>query len=180
MDSPGRGRGLVCAFASTGLSSGGAGAVRTLALDDGTLTSLDVDSEVTVKMTAQARAVDLVKGRVFFDVAHDAQRPFSVAVGDSRIVALGTRFQVQRKNHLVIVTLEAGSVEVVSEFEGKTLREQLKPGDLVLKSHDRVLKVLQIKKMPEAARASGIYITYALTTQATQTHTTHCCCLHCY
>jgi len=113
-----------------------AGAQRALTLSDGTLTNLDVDSAVTVNMTAQGRAVNLVKGRAFFDVAHDTQRPFSVAVGTSQVIALGTRFQVQREDRMVIVTLEEGSVDVVGEFEGKTLRERLRPGEQLRFSQD--------------------------------------------
>ncbi len=107
-----------------------------LTLSDGTLTNLDVDSAVTVNMTAGARAINLVKGRAFFDVAHDSQRPFSVAVGASKVIALGTRFQVQREDRMVIVTLEEGSVDVVSEFEGRTLRERLRPGEQLRFSQD--------------------------------------------
>lgn len=106
-----------------------AGEQRALTFDDGTLTRLDIDSALTVKMSADARDVNLVKGRAIFDVAHDPQRPFSVAVGTSRIIALGTRFQVQRQGQAVIVTLEEGSVDVVSEINGKTQRERLKPGE---------------------------------------------------
>jgi transmembrane sensor len=102
---------------------------RALTLDDGTQTSLDVDSAVTVKMTQRAREVDLVKGRALFDVAHDPQRPFTVAAGTSRITALGTRFQVQRQDPFVIVTLEEGSVDVVGGSGAEQLREQLKPGE---------------------------------------------------
>lgn len=106
-----------------------AGEQRSLTFDDGTVTRLDVNSAVTVAVSDTARDVNLVKGRAIFDVAHDSRRPFSVAVGSSRIIALGTRFQVQRNGPAVIVTLEEGSVEVVSEFEGETRRERLKPGE---------------------------------------------------
>jgi transmembrane sensor len=106
-----------------------AGEQRLLTLTDGTLTSLDSDSALTVQMSAQARAIELVKGRALFEVAHDAQRPFSVVVGATRVTALGTRFQVQRQDKLVVVTLEEGSVDVVSELDGRTLRERLQPGE---------------------------------------------------
>jgi transmembrane sensor len=123
-------RGEILAFDSP------ASAQLALALSDGTRANLDVDSAVTVNMTEQARVINLVKGRAFFDVAHDAQRPFSVAVGSSKVIALGTRFQVQRQDRLVIVTLEEGAVEIVGEFEGRTLREHLSPGEQLRVSQD--------------------------------------------
>jgi transmembrane sensor len=106
-----------------------AGQQDVLTLDDGTVTSLDSDSAFTVQMSADARDIELVKGRALFEVTHDRQRPFSVAAGSMKVIALGTRFQVQRKDKLVIVTLEEGSVEVVSEAGGRTLRDRLRPGE---------------------------------------------------
>ena len=40
----------------------------------------------------------LESGRAAFDVAKDAQRPFSVAVGDRVVVATGTEFSVEKVN----------------------------------------------------------------------------------
>lgn len=102
---------------------------RSLTLSDGSRTSLDVDSALTVQMHTNARELSLVKGRVLFEVAHDTQRPFTVAAGTGRITALGTRFQVQRDDSQVIVTLTEGSVEVVNTVAGETLRTRLKPGE---------------------------------------------------
>lgn len=109
---------------------------RELTLSDGSVANLDVDSALTVNMTDQARSIELLKGRALFDVAHDTQRPFSVAAGSSQVIALGTRFQVQREERAVIVTLEEGSVEIVGEFAGRTLRERLSPGEQLRLSED--------------------------------------------
>jgi transmembrane sensor len=102
---------------------------RALTLHDGTLANLDVDSALTVTMTDRARDISLVKGRALFDVVPDKQRPFSVTVGASRVIALGTRFQVQVQDQWVTVTLEEGSIDVVGEAEGRLVSERLNPGE---------------------------------------------------
>ncbi|MEY4641408.1 MAG: hypothetical protein RLZZ227_1402 [Pseudomonadota bacterium] len=105
------------------------GEQRQLTLNDGSRASLDSDSSLRVQMSKAVRAIELVEGRALFEVAHDAQRPFSVSVGATRVIALGTRFQVQRDAHEVIVTLEEGSVEVVTELDGTTQRQLMQPGE---------------------------------------------------
>lgn len=62
-------------------------------------------------------------------MAHDSSRPFSVAAGEGRTVALGTRFQVDLRGDAVAVTLAEGAVSVTGtgDLEGRT--EQLQPGE---------------------------------------------------
>jgi transmembrane sensor len=106
-----------------------AGERRELSLEDGSVANLDVDSAFSVTMRNDARNIRLQKGRALFEVAHDRQRPFSVIAGETRVIALGTRFQVQLQDNWVIVTLEEGSVEVVSTANGQALNERLIPGE---------------------------------------------------
>lgn len=101
----------------------------TIKLQDGTQTQLDVNSAVNVKMTAESRTVELVRGRAIFDVATDQSRPFSVTVDGSQVIALGTRFQIQRDAHRMVVTLEEGLVDVIGTSSGIVQRQHLNPGD---------------------------------------------------
>jgi transmembrane sensor len=71
------------------------GEQRRVRLVDGTLAVLDTDSALDVAITRSKRSLSLVRGRVFFDVAHDAGRPFALLAGSTEIVALGTRFDVR-------------------------------------------------------------------------------------
>ena len=97
-------------------------------LDDGSLLYLDVDSEVSVEMTAGERRLKLQKGRAYFEVAHDKSRPFSVTAADTRTVALGTRFEVAMSAQSVNVTLAEGSVAVSDASVSGRWREVLTPG----------------------------------------------------
>lgn len=73
-----------------------AGEMRTIELADGSSATLSSDSAIDVHYTRRERRIGLRQGEAFFSVAHDARRPFTVAVGARRAVAVGTRFAVRR------------------------------------------------------------------------------------
>ena len=102
---------------------------RSLTLDDGSAIEMDVGSAVEVEMTAAERRIVLLRGRALFQVAHDAGRPFSVVAGEARTVALGTRFQVDRRGDAIAVTLAEGSISVtgLGGLDGRS--ELLHPGE---------------------------------------------------
>jgi transmembrane sensor len=99
-------------------------------LDDGSVVTLNTETKLRVRFRADSRALELIRGEALFDVAHDAQRPFLVSAGDSRVRALGTRFQVRRDNdeQIKVVLLE-GRVEVAREEVGDRL--EMAPGEQV-------------------------------------------------
>lgn len=100
-----------------------------IALSDGSVVYLDVDSQMSVEFVPAARHVELVKGRALFEVAKDATRPFSVNAGGTSTVALGTRFQVQNETRDVIVTLAEGSVAVSGRGDEGPWKQRLSPGE---------------------------------------------------
>lgn len=72
------------------------GEQRTVRLPDGTVLSLNTDSQVIVDFQGRRRRTILERGEVFFDVAHDASRPFVVELGSRAITVLGTKFNVRK------------------------------------------------------------------------------------
>jgi transmembrane sensor len=106
---------------------------RQIKLSDGSTLHLDVDAEINVTMSPAERHLELAKGRAYFEVAHDKQRPFSVTAGGTRTVALGTRFEVALRAQEVSVSLAEGSVAITNAdatdaSEAETWREVLTPG----------------------------------------------------
>lgn len=119
--------------------------VETFNLSDGTVVTLDLNSRISVVMDEAERHIDLQYGRVLFNVTHDSARPFSVSTGDTRIVALGTRFQVDQRDERLTVTLDEGSVEVLTNAASGVKSDRLQPGEQLQiamldgGSHDRTL-----------------------------------------
>jgi transmembrane sensor len=87
-------------------------------LNDGSRIALNTDTRVDVRFDADRRHITLDRGEAMFEVAHDAERPFVVIAGDTRVQALGTVFMVRRTPEAVIVTLIKGEVAVTRETSG--------------------------------------------------------------
>lgn len=90
------------------------GELRRVALEDGSLMTLNARSEATVRYDARSRQVLLESGEVLFRVSHDPDRPFRVRVGNNVIQALGTEFNVRRRGQDVLLTVVDGRVRVLS------------------------------------------------------------------
>jgi len=67
-------------------------------LPDGSKINLNTDSIVEVAFSSAHRTLTLIKGEASFDVAKDKNRPFTVTVGTQSFTALGTVFNVQKKD----------------------------------------------------------------------------------
>jgi transmembrane sensor len=91
--------------------STGIGEQRTLQLTDGSIIELNARSRVKVRLTDRRRDVVLLEGQALFRVAKDKQRPFVVRAGEAQMRALGTEFDVYRKQTETVVTVVEGRVE---------------------------------------------------------------------
>lgn len=92
--------------------STGTAELRLVVLDDGSQAYLAPDSAIAFASDTKGRSVDLLRGEAYFDVAHDAKRPFKVLTDDSRVTVLGTAFSVSRRDRGVDVAVERGRVAV--------------------------------------------------------------------
>lgn len=114
-----------------------AGQSRTVTLADGSGVTMDLATEIDVRMSRGERNIELVAGRALFDVAHDASRPFRVDTGHGRVTALGTQFQVDVDADRVIVTLLEGSVSVSPPEAQRQELLRLAPGQQARYSNAR-------------------------------------------
>ena len=103
------------------------GGEYSLALADGTKVWLNSESSLKypVQFVGSERRVELT-GEAYFEVAHNASKPFFVKAGDAEIKVLGTKFNISSytDEEYIATTLVEGSVEV-SNLGSKEL---LKPG----------------------------------------------------
>ena len=92
------------------------GEISTLLLDDGSELVLGTDSAVDVALDQHARVLELRSGIVRIDVAPDPHRPLSVTSNGVRVMAIGTRFAVEKRSGArTTVLVEHGRVEVSGE-----------------------------------------------------------------
>lgn len=88
------------------------GNVRRIPLSDGSMIVLNTDTEMFVHMTERTRDIELVRGEVLFEVAHDNTRPFVVDARGMLVKAVGTAFAVRLDAERMGVTVTEGVVEV--------------------------------------------------------------------
>ena len=98
--------------------STGIGEQRTIQLLDGSTVELNARSRVKVRLTDRRRDVALIEGQALFHVAKDKQRPFVVRAGDAQVRAVGTEFDVYKKQAETVVTVVEGRVEAYSGSDG--------------------------------------------------------------
>ncbi len=101
--------------------------VRVVTLSDSSVMTLGAGSVAETRLATDARAIRLVRGKALFEVSHDPARPFGVTAGDRRVVALGTRFEVDLGADALKVTLLRGKV-AVEPLGGSGRTEMLAPG----------------------------------------------------
>jgi transmembrane sensor len=89
----------------------GIGEQRTIQLADGSTVELNARSKVEVRLTDRRRDVALIEGQALFRVAKDKQRPFVVRAGEAQVRAVGTEFDVYKKQIETVVTVLEGRVE---------------------------------------------------------------------
>lgn len=88
------------------------GEQRIVMLGDGTQVSLNSGTRLRSDFSGDARNIVLERGEAFFEVAHDAARPFVVHAGTHAVTAVGTAFTVRREQGRVSVLLVKGKVAV--------------------------------------------------------------------
>jgi transmembrane sensor len=92
------------------------GEQRTIPLADGSLITLNTDTELRLHYSKTKRAIELLRGQANFDVAKDANRPFVVDAGGGEVQAVGTVFDVYKSADTVTVTLIEGKVAITPGY----------------------------------------------------------------
>lgn len=119
----------------------GLGERRDIRLDDGSVVTLDTDTQLEVGFSPRARDLRLLRGQALFKVASNKEWPFIVTAGDRRVTALGTQFgvRVDGEGQRVKVVLVEGRVAITpTRPEGLArilpalAREELEPGEQLI------------------------------------------------
>jgi transmembrane sensor len=95
------------------------GQQRQIALADGTRLTLDGATALEVRLGDHRRQVRLTRGEAFFDVAHDASRPFTVSAPEGSVRVLGTAFDLERGRDRLELSVHRGKVRLTPEGLGR-------------------------------------------------------------
>jgi transmembrane sensor len=94
------GRGLIQEMGGGTRYASGVGELKKVVLADGSVITMNTQTELRVRYTDERRDIRLVRGEAMFTVTHDAKRPFAVRVDEWTAVAVGTAFAVHRLDEL--------------------------------------------------------------------------------
>ena len=113
-----------------------------LVLPDGTQVWLNAESRITYhnNFNTDQREVDL-EGEAFFDVTHDAGRPFIVHTSGIDIKVLGTAFNVKSyaSDETIETTLLRGSIEVVKKNDPAAPKVILRPHEKLVFNKEELM-----------------------------------------
>lgn len=107
-------------LATNGIYTTSVNEQRVVALADGSSVILNINSQVEVSYSETERALKLVRGEAFFDVAKNPQKMFIVSAETREFVAIGTAFSIflEKASRMKLMVSE-GRVGV--EHEGSNL-----------------------------------------------------------
>jgi transmembrane sensor len=122
------------------------GEQRSVLLEDGSRVTLNTASTIEVDLRKDRRLVRLIEGEAYFDVTHDAMRPFKVRARNTVLSDVGTQFNVDMRPTQTTVTVVEGRVAVDSKMpivdQGEELNREghgAAQGALILAASDRVV-----------------------------------------
>ena len=100
-----------------------------ITLPDTSRIDLDIKSSLHVTYFNHKRTVEIKEGKVFFDVAKDAHKPYIIQAGETTIEVVGTKFEVLHVNHLTTINVQDGIVKVSDQ--GQKAFYQLKKAESI-------------------------------------------------
>lgn len=133
------------------------GESRSVTLADGSEITLAPGTVLSIRMSRSQRDIGLSSGQAFFDVAHDASRPFIVESAGTQVRVLGTMFDLRRGPSSIEVAVVDGRVEVVDRLDARApdhdekARLVLERGQKVSATLDGALGVITTIHLDRAA-----------------------------
>lgn len=117
--------------------SSGTNELQVHELEDGSRIFLAPETAVDIRFSDKIRSVNLLKGKVFFEVQSNPARPFQVNTDSARVTVLGTAFDVDNLAHETIISVAHGRVQVDDKTPRAQAAQQLTAGDQLAISTDK-------------------------------------------
>ena len=102
---------------------------RNVLLSDGSIVHLGPESAIAVSYNADRRQVNLLQGEAFFEVAHDAGRPFTVKAQNTGTTDIGTAFDIRLSERDTDIAVKQGLVRVDTLAASNPASARLAAGD---------------------------------------------------
>jgi transmembrane sensor len=116
------------------------GGHQSITLADGSRIELNTDTSLRTAVAADHRTVWLDRGEAYFQIKHDAARPFVVMAGDHRITDLGTEFSIRRDANRLEVALVSGRAWFdQADGQPRAPSMLLTPGDVVVTAAGKMI-----------------------------------------
>ncbi len=129
------------------------GGRETITLRDGSQIELNTETSIRVALASNEREVWLDKGEAYFQVRHNAKRPFTVIASGHRILDLGTKFTVRREARGLSVAVTEGRVQLeTDDGKDKPSTTTLTAGQIALAD----MKSVSIEKQPVDALTANL------------------------
>lgn len=116
----------------------GIGGHRIVMLADGSRIELNTNTVLRARIGDRSRAIWLDRGEAFFQVHHDAARPFTVLAGNRRVTDLGTQFLIRRDTARLEVAVMEGRVRFENGDNAQAHAALLTPGDVAVSDANSV------------------------------------------
>ena len=143
------------------------GEQRSILLSDGSMLELNTETEVRIRLSDNARDIDLLRGEILVDVAKDPQRPFRVSSDGIIAQAIGTRFNVYRRGTDTVVTVIEGRV-AVNQSPAVSSRDTQIAGTVAAIEPVELTAGLQVAVPPNAADVAPKPVSIAKATAWTE------------
>jgi transmembrane sensor len=88
------------------------GELETVTLPDQSRIQMDTDSQIRVAYSDSHRRIFLDRGKAYFDVAKNAERPFEVYAGEGMVEAVGTAFSISVISDELEIVVDNGKVNL--------------------------------------------------------------------
>jgi len=149
------------------------GESNTIQLPDSSKMVLNTNSFVQIRYTSTARIIELQRGEIHIDVAHDTARPLSVIAGGKVIQAVGTAFNVEVRNELVELIVTDGKVLVaektsrltttdISTFDIDKMAKRLPKNSMAISKGEKVELKLSSKGAGKVTKVDPIEVAASL------------------
>lgn len=122
----------------------GTNQLQTHQLEDGSKIFLAPETAVDIHFSDKTRTVNLLKGKVFFEVQSNPARPFQVNTTTARVTVLGTAFDVDNLGSETVISVAHGRVQVDDKTPRAQASQQLGVGDQLIVSRDKTAERRQI------------------------------------